>query len=167
MKNAGKYNGNYEKLARIVNQINQRVRVLERMGYEVSSVSQDAQLYNNPERYEKLLNKYEKVMSPDYIDELHNKALSNMETNLKQMFGENVKVDLTPAQLKDFITKYPEYATLTKDSPEKHKQELQRIMDILGGTKEGILNAIDDVKKPKPQPVINKRPKYKKKRRKK
>ena len=158
--------GEYDALARIVNQINQRVKTLERMGYEVSGVSQNAELYNDPDKLKKLFKKYEQVMSPDYLEEIHLRTLMQMQENLKRIFGEDIKVDLTPAQLKNFITKYPEYASLIKLSPEKAKQELDKISDLLGGTKEGIINAFEDVKKPQ-QPVNVKRPKFKKKRRKK
>ena len=170
MINGDKFRGTkeqYDNLARMINQINQRVRVLERMGYEVSGVSQNAELYNDPEKYEKLLKKFEKIMDPQFVDELHNKTLRTMEKNLKQMFDIDVKVNLTPQQLKDFVIKYPEYASLLKDSPEKAKKELDKMLDILGGTKEGIMNALDDISTPKPQPVINKRPKFKKKKRRK
>lgn len=168
MINADKFKGGkeaYDTLTRIVNQINQRVRVLQRMGYEVSGVSLNAELYNNPEKYQKLLEKYDEIMNPNYKDILHQEALRNMERNLKQMFGKDIKVDLTPEQLKNFITKYPEYSSLMKLSPNKAKNELDAVMDILGGTEEGIENAFEDVKKPQ-QPVNVKRPKYKKKRRK-
>ena len=157
--------GEYDALARIVNQINQRVRVLERMGYEVSGVSQNAELYNDPDKLSRLFKKYEQIMSPDYLEEIHLRTLMQMQENLKRIFGEEIKVDLTPAQLKTFITKYPEYASLIKLSPDKAKQELDKVSDLLGGTKEGIMNAFEDVKKPQ-QPVNVKRPKYKKKRRK-
>lgn len=169
MINGDKFKGSkeqYDALARMINQINQRVRVLQRMGYEVSGVSQNAELYNDPEKYEKLVKKFEQLMNPQYIDEVHNATIRIMEQNLKQMFGEDIKINLTPAQLRNFITKYPEYASLMKLSPEKAKQELDKISDLLGGTKEGILNAFEDVSKPQPQTVPNKRPKFKKKRRK-
>ena len=168
MINGDKFRGGkeqYDALARMINQINQRVRVLERMGYEVSGVSQNAELYNDPEKYEMLIKKYEQIMKPEYIDELHNATIRIMEQNLKQMFGEDIRVNLTPTQLREFIIKYPEYASLMKLSPNKAKQELDKIIDLLGGTKEGILNAFEDVQKPQ-QPVNVKRPKYKKKRRK-
>lgn len=157
--------GEYDALARMVNQINQRVRVLERMGYEVSGVSQNAEVYNDPEKLQKLFKKYEQIMSPDYVNEIHERTLMQMQQNLKRIFGDEIKVDLTPAQLKTFITKYPEYASLIKLSPDKAKQELDKVSDLLGGTKEGIMNAFEDVKKPQ-QPVNVKRPKFKKKRRK-
>ena len=170
MINGDKFKGTkeqYDNLARMINQINQRVRVLERMGYDVSAVSQNAELYNDPDKYNKLIAKYNKIMQPQYADELHDKTLRTMEKNLKQMFGIDTKLNLTPQQLKDFVVKYPEYASLLKDSPEKVKQELDKMLDILGGTKEGIMNALDDISKPQPQPVINKRPKFKKKKRRK
>lgn len=165
MINADKFKGDYQQLSRLVNQINQRVRQLEKMGYNVSEVSQNAELYNKPEKMEKLLKKYEQIMSPDYIDELHQETLETMENNLKQMFGEDIKVDLTPAQLKEFIKRYPEYSALTTKSPEKAKQELQKAMDLVGGTKEGIIMAIRSVQTPQ-APVVVPRPKFKKKRKK-
>ncbi len=170
MINGDKFKGTkeqYDNLTRMINQINQRVRVLERMGYDVWGVSQNAELYNDPEKYEKLVKKFEEIMQPQYVDELHNKTLRTMEKNLKQMFDIDVKLNLTPQQLKDFVIKYPEYASLLKDSPKKVKQEMDKMLDILGGTKEGIMNALDDISMPKPQPVINKRPKFKKKKRRK
>ena len=102
MINADKFKGTkgeYDRLARIVNQINQRVRVLERMGYEVSGVSQNAEVYNDPDKLKKLFKKYEQIMSPDYQEEIHLRTLMQMQENLKRIFGEEIKVDLTPQQL--------------------------------------------------------------------
>ena len=86
MINLNKYNGDYQELARIVNKINQRVRVLERQGYQVSGVSQNAELYNDPSKFEKLMQKYNEIMSPDYVDKLHEETIKTMESNLKEMF---------------------------------------------------------------------------------
>ena len=164
MINLDKYKGDYQQLARIVNQINQRVRVLERQGYNVNGVSQNAELYNDPQKYAKLLEKYNEIMQPDYIDKLHADAIKTMETNLNKMFGEDIKVDMTTGQLKMFIKQYPEYASLMTLSPDKAKQELQKTMDIVGGTKEGIIGAMESVKTPKPVTQVP-RPSFKKKRR--
>lgn len=164
MINLDKYNGDYQQLARIVNQINQRVRVLARQGYNVSGVSQNAKLYNDPQKYAKLLEKYNEIMQPDYIDKLHADVIKTMETNLKKMFGEDIKVNMTPDQLKMFVKQYPEYASLMTLSPDKAKQELQKTMDIVGGTKEGIISAMESVRAPKPATQVP-RPKFKKKRR--
>ena len=156
--------GEFDALVRMVNRINQRVKQLQRMGYEVSEVSQNAELYNDPEKLRKLFTKYEEVINPDYVNELHKSTIRIMENNLNKLFGEDIKVDFSPQQLKDFITKYPEYASLVKLSPNKAKEELDKVMDILGGSKEGIKNAIADILNAKPQPATTKRPKFKKKR---
>ena len=164
MINLDKYKGDYKQLANLVNQINQRVRQLERAGYEVSGVSQNAELYNDPKKFESLLKKHSEIMQPDYIDKVHTETIKTMESNLKQMFGEDIKVNMTPAQLKQFVTQYPEYASLTKQSPKTAKMELDKVMDVIGGTKEGIQTALSDISKPQPvqQPP---RPSFKKKRR--
>ena len=148
MINLNKYNGDYQELARIVNKINQRVRVLERQGYQVSGVSQNAELYNDPSKFEKLMQKYNEIMSPDYVDKLHEETIKTMESNLKEMFDEDIEVDLTPNQLKEFIKQYPEYSSLTIQSPNRAKQEMQKVTNVIGGTKEGIINALDSMQDP-------------------
>ena len=85
MKNLDKYNGDAKELSRVVKIINQRVRELKRNGYEVLGVSQNAEVYNNNEKYEKLLQKLQEITQPDYAFKLHDETIKIMENNLKSI----------------------------------------------------------------------------------